>query len=159
MDLKHLDILFTSTRFSLFKPSTWLTYLIQYFSKSKTNHVLILVDIYSELFIAEANGKEVDLFPFYKRKDLLFRVYRLPTAEVNLQKIFSLQKEKYDKKSILRHFLFIVFHKWFGKDKKNSYNCVEFISEVFGFKGKDYATITPATLEQDLKEYFVYGNY
>lgn len=133
---------------------------IQKFSKSKTNHVGIIVSIWGELFIAEANGTDIDLVPFYKKIGSSYRIYRLPNTDfLKGRQIMLLQKSKYDKKSILRHFLFFIFKKWFGKDSKHSYNCVEFVAEILDFKDFDYSKVTPSQFESKLNSYYIGGNY
>ncbi|PZF73910.1 YiiX/YebB-like N1pC/P60 family cysteine hydrolase [Taibaiella soli] len=137
-DLKTGDVLHVHSPFRFGKPVRWLMVLVRWITKCYYNHTAIVVRIWGQVYVAEADVKGITITPFERwAEDLNICVAR---ADVQLEEgeiaSFVLQQMAipYDYAATLFYQLvFSATGKWFGatNDKNGKMYCSEFVAYVY----------------------------
>ena len=127
--------------------------LIQFFSRSKWNHVALYIDGYGyNKVIVEMNFHGIRMYSFEeycKNRDItLHKNTPKISLRTALHFIIKNENRKYD---ILRTIFF--FFKFKDVNSKDKWNCIEFIEELFRYQGVelfDGKKLTPGQINKEL---------
>lgn len=126
MRLQSGDIIIYSDKFSPLRPLTWLTALIQLFTKTKANHAAVVVYNWGIPMLNEARGKGIICRPaenYLYRKHTSFVVLRarhqIDEAAFCIR-ANSFLGVRYDTIALFDQAIFRLTGKWVGKTSDNA---------------------------------------
>ena len=143
-----VQVLLVHNRFRLFRPVTWLSYLIRVVTCSKWNHIAVRVG--NQVIEAIGEGVVVsDIDTWLNHSDRIV-LSLVPAKEVHPEVIMSLKGQPYGFRDLIQIFRYIVATRWNGKPDwkgKNfsGYICSELACVLMGIEGfvspADFATM------------------